>query len=85
MPTAVSKGSASGGVPVAFGTEDAIQMLLDAGAVIDARDMNGETPLSWGSWYTRPDTILRKLCYGPHHIRTGRKSMAEYLRGVPRV
>lgn len=69
----------------AFGTEDAIQMLLDAGAIVDARDMNGETPLSWGSWYKRPDTILRKLCYGPHHIRAGRKSMAGYLRGMPHV
>jgi ankyrin repeat protein len=69
----------------AFGTEDAIQMLLDAGAVIDARDMNGETPLSWGSWYARPDTVLRKLCYGRHHIRAGRKSMEAYLRGTPHV
>ncbi len=69
----------------AFGTEDAVQMLLDAGAIVDARDMNGETPLSWGSWYARPDEVLRKLCYGPHHIRTGRKSMAQYLRGMPHV
>ena len=59
-------------------------MLLDAGATVDARDMNGETPLSW-SRYKCPDTILRKLCYGPHHIRAGRKSMADYLRGMPHV
>ena len=67
----------------AFGSEDAVQMLLDKGADREARDMNGETPLSWGSWYARPDVILRKLCYGPHYIREGRKSMAAYLRGTP--
>lgn len=48
----------------AFGSERAIQLLLDAGAAIDAPDMNGETPLSWASWHLRPRSILRKLCYG---------------------
>jgi len=52
----------------AFGDEDAIQMLLDAGAKIDAVDMNGETPLSWASWYARPIPILRKLLYGEFRI-----------------
>jgi hypothetical protein len=69
----------------AFGTEAAVQMLLDAGAVIDARDMNGDTPLSWGSWYTRPEAILRKLCYGNFYIRPERQTMEVYLRGVPRA
>jgi len=53
----------------AFGDEEAIQLLLDAGAKIDAKDMNGDTPLSWASWYTRPIPILRKLLYGNHRIR----------------
>jgi ankyrin repeat protein len=48
----------------AFGTEATIQMLLDAGARIDAIDMNGDSPLTWASWYLRPRSILRKLCYG---------------------
>lgn len=48
----------------AFGTEATIQMLLDAGARIDAKDMNGDSALSWASWYLRPRSILRKLCYG---------------------
>ncbi|NOT58690.1 MAG: ankyrin repeat domain-containing protein [Acidobacteria bacterium] len=69
----------------AFGTEAVIQLLLDAGAVIDARDMNGDTPLSWGSWYTRPDAILRKLCYGSFYIRPERQTMEAYLRGAPHV
>lgn len=52
----------------AFGDEEAVQLLLDAGARIDARDMNGDTPLSWASWYTRPIPILRKLLYGDFRI-----------------
>lgn len=67
----------------AFGSEETIQMLLDAGAVIHAKDANGESPLSWGSWYGRPDAILRKLCYGEFRIRQGRKSMRAYLVGEP--
>jgi len=67
----------------AFGTERTIQLLLDAGAKIDAKDMHGDTPLSWASWYVRPDTILRQLCYGDFHIRRGRRSMKEYLLGQP--
>jgi uncharacterized protein len=56
----------------AFGSLDTIQLLLDAGATIDAKDMNGDTPLGWASWYTRPDAVLRKLCYGEFHVREGR-------------
>lgn len=53
----------------AFGTEETIQLLLDAGAAIDAKDMNGDSPLSWASWHLRPVPILRKLCYGDFFIR----------------
>jgi ankyrin repeat protein len=67
----------------AFGSESAIQMLLDAGAKLDARDMNGDSPLSWASWYVRPDPILIKLCYGRFHIHPNRQSMAAYLLGEP--
>jgi uncharacterized protein len=69
----------------AFGTEETIQILLDAGASIEARDMNGDSPLSWASWYLRSDSILRKLCYGDFHVRAGRRSMAAYLLGEPLV
>jgi ankyrin repeat protein len=67
----------------AFGEEEAIQMLLDSGAKIDAKDMNGETPLSWASWYLRPVPILRKLCYGNHGIHPHYTSMASNLLGKP--
>lgn len=50
----------------AFGTEATIQMLLDAGALVDAKDMNGDSALSWASWYSRPRSVLRKLSYGQH-------------------
>lgn len=53
----------------AFGDAEAIQMLLDAGAIIDAKDANGETPLSWASWHLRPRPILRLLCYGDYSVR----------------
>ncbi len=67
----------------AFGTEETIQLLLDAGARVDATDANGDSPLSWASWYARPDPILRKLCYGEFFIRPDRKSMKAYLLGTP--
>ena len=52
----------------AFGTEETIQLLLDAGAAINAKEMNGDSPLSWASWYLRPVSILRKLCYSDFSI-----------------
>jgi ankyrin repeat protein len=68
----------------AFGDEEAIQFLLDAGAVIDAKDINGDSPLSWASWYARPIPILRKLCYGNFRIRQDYGGgMAANLLGKP--
>jgi ankyrin repeat protein len=69
----------------AFGTQETIQLLLDAGARIDAKDMNGDSPLSWASWYARPDSVLRKLCYGDFSIHPERQSMEAYLLGKPNV
>lgn len=69
----------------AFGNEETIQLLLDARAKIDVKDANGDSPLSWASWYGRPDPILRMLCYGDFSIRAGRRSMAGYLQGEPHV
>jgi hypothetical protein len=54
----------------AFGDEEEIQMLLDAGAKIDATDAHGDSPLSWASWYLRPIPILRKLLYRDFCIHT---------------
>lgn len=67
----------------AFGDEEAIQLLLDAGAKLDTKDANGDSPLSWASWYARSTPILRLLCYGNFRVRPGRKSMAAYVLGEP--
>lgn len=52
----------------AFGTEETIQLLLDAGADVGIKDKNGDTPLTWASWSLRPASILSMLCYGPYSI-----------------
>jgi len=69
----------------AFASEDTIQLLLDAGAKVDAKDRNGDSPLTWASWSLRPDSILGKLCYGSFSVHPERCSMDEYLLGKPRV
>ena len=69
----------------AFGTEDTLQLLLDAGASVSAKDAHGDSPLSWGSWYARPDSVLQLLCYDAFMIRPHRRSMAAYLLGEPRA
>jgi ankyrin repeat protein len=65
----------------AFAGEETIERLLDAGAARDAKDANGDSPLSWASWHTRPDAILRLLCYGSFHVRADRDSTFDHGRG----
>ena len=69
----------------AFGDEEVIQDLLNAGAQIDAKDMHGDTPLSWGSWYARSTAVLRKLLYGGFRIHPDHANMAIYLQGKPEL
>jgi len=47
----------------AFGTEGAIDALIAAGAALDARDVNGDSPLTWASWHGRAAFILAGLCF----------------------
>jgi cytohesin len=47
----------------AFGNVIIIKMLLDAGASPSMKDANGDTPISWGSWYLRDAEVLRLLVY----------------------
>jgi ankyrin repeat protein len=65
-----------------FGTEQAIQLLLEAGATIDARDMNGDTPLSWASWHKRPAAILEKLCFGDYTLHPSATSRPSSDHGM---
>jgi ankyrin repeat protein len=67
----------------AFGEEETIKLLIDAGARIDAADANGDTPLSWASWYLRPASILRMLCYGNFRINPHNQPMQANLLGTP--
>jgi ankyrin repeat protein len=67
----------------AFADESTIQLLLDAGAIIDCKDMNGDSPLAWASWHLRPTSVLLKLCYGEFRINPARSSMENYLLGKP--
>ena len=52
----------------AFGNEEGIQLLLDAGADKTIADMNGDSPLAWASWHQRPGKILSLLTYDQHNI-----------------
>jgi len=67
----------------AFASEDTVQLLLDTGARIDAKDSNDDSPLTSASWHLRPDSLLRKLCYGGISIRPERRSMDACLLGTP--
>jgi ankyrin repeat protein len=78
-----TKGEAPLHRAAAFGSEQTIQLLLGAGATVDAKDMNGDSPLTWASWHLRPDSILRELCYGDFSIRPERQSMEINLLGQP--
>ena len=67
----------------AFGTEESIQLLVNAGAKIDAKDMNGDSPLTWASWHLRPGSVLKKLCYGDFRIHPNYVGMDANLLGHP--
>jgi uncharacterized protein len=69
----------------AFGEAETIRMLKEAGAIIDTKDANGETPLSWASWYGRPNPVLRELLYGNFRIHPQNQSMRANLLGKPLV
>jgi ankyrin repeat protein len=79
----------------AFGNEEDIGLLLAAGARVDAKDANGDTPLGWASWYLRPGAVLHLLCYGDFHINERRRkqntsepatgSMEGSLSGTPHL
>lgn len=48
----------------AYANEQIIKLLLEAGANPSEKDANGDSPISWGSWYLRDSDILRLLLYG---------------------
>jgi cytohesin len=48
----------------AYGDSEMVSALIEAGADKAAKDMNGDSPLTWGSWHLRPSEILGLLLYG---------------------
>ena len=65
----------------AFGSADVIRALIEAGATVEAKDMNGDSPLAWASWHLRPDAVLRLLSYGSFTIHPQRSSGYDHGRG----
>jgi ankyrin repeat protein len=66
----------------AFGDAEAIELLLNAGADKTKKDMNGDSPLTWASWYLRTDKILSLLCYGNFTIHPHRLARIESGSGA---
>ena len=52
----------------AFGNEESIRLLVDAGADKSITDINNESPIWWASWHCRPGKILALLSHGKHRI-----------------
>lgn len=48
----------------AYGDTEMISALIEAGADKAAKDTNGDSPLTWGSWHLRSSEILALLLYG---------------------
>jgi len=57
----------------AYADEQTIHFLLNNGANKEAKDANGDSPLSWASEHLRPGTILSLLSYGTHQIGAAHK------------
>ena len=81
MRDAFTKGETPLHRAAAFGSEASISRLIRSGADIDAKDMYGESPLAWASWHTRPDNILKLLCYGEFKIHPDRDSSFDHGLG----
>lgn len=69
----------------AFGEVETIRLLKEAGAIVDAKDANGDSPLSWASWYLRPTPILRELLYGDFRISLQNQPLCANLLGKPQA
>lgn len=52
----------------AFGSSEMIDLLIKHGAKKETLDHNGDSPLSWASWYLRDRIILRRLAYGEYRL-----------------
>lgn len=67
----------------AFGNAGTVRLLLDAGADRARRDFNGDSPLTWASWYRRPVEVLRLLAFDDHVIHPAYAPLRVSLLGRP--
>ena len=51
-----------------------IKFLIENGANKEAKDANGNSPLSWASEHLRPGSILHLLSFGEHQVGEGHKA-----------
>jgi len=58
----------------AYADEKTIHFLITNGANKEAKDANGDSPLSWASEHLRPGSILALLAYGEHNIGEAHKA-----------
>ena len=58
----------------AYADEQTISFLIENGADKQAKDVNGDSPLSWASEHLRPGKILALLAYGRYSIAEGHKT-----------
>ena len=67
----------------AYGDVEMIDLLLEYGADKEARDDNGDSPITWASRHLRPGKILSRLAFGDHHIgaRTIQQSTSDHGQG----
>lgn len=65
----------------AFGSEETVRLLIESGATVDVRDVNGDSPLTWASWHLRPDAVLRMLSFGDFSIHPQRHSESDHGSG----
>jgi ankyrin repeat protein len=59
----------------AYGDESIIQYLLDHGADKTARDVHGNSPISWASEHLRPGTILHLLSFEGQYVGENSRTM----------
>ncbi|MFQ5528250.1 MAG: ankyrin repeat domain-containing protein [Thermoanaerobaculia bacterium] len=52
----------------AYADQATIELLLERGADREARDVDGDSPLTWASRHLRPGAILKLLEFGPHRV-----------------
>ena len=58
----------------AYADERTISYLIEKGANKEAKDANGDSPLTWASEHLRPGTVLSLLTYGEFRIGDSHKT-----------